>query len=110
MIEMSVNDFLMTMAGLLVVLGVISFGIGIFIIIAKVMSGDVKTLADQTTKLAQKGITDDVSGLVGNASSLIDSLNGLTRTSAGLGMFLIFVGLALFGAAYALIIRINLPA
>jgi hypothetical protein len=74
-----------------------------------VVGDDVRTLATQTAKLAQKGITDDVSGLVGNASTLIDSLNGLTKTSAGLGMFLIFIGLALFGAAYALIIKINLP-
>jgi hypothetical protein len=109
MFEMTVNDFFLTMAAVLMLLGVITFGIGVYIIVAKVVSGDVRSLATQTAKLAQKGITDDVSGLVGNASSLIDSLNGLTKTSAGLGMFLIFVGLALFGAAYALITKINLP-
>ncbi len=109
MIEMTVNDFLLTMAALMMFMGVITFGIGVYIIVAKVVAGDVRSLATQTAKLAQKGITDDVSGLVGNASSLIDSLNGLTKTSAGLGMFLIFVGLALFGAAYALITKINLP-
>lgn len=109
MIEMTVNDFLLTMAALMMLMGVISFGIGVYIIVAKVVAGDIRSLATQTAKLAQKGITDDVSGLVGNASSLIDSLNGLTKTSAGLGMFLIFVGLALFGAAYALITKINLP-
>ncbi len=109
MIEMTVNDFLLTMAALMMLMGVITFGIGVYIIVAKVVAGDVRSLATQTAKLAQKGITDDVSGLVGNASSLIDSLNGLTKTSAGLGMFLIFVGLALFGAAYALINKINLP-
>lgn len=109
MFEMTVNDFFLTMAAVLMLLGVITFGIGVYIIVAKVVSGDVRSLVTQTAKLAQKGITDDVSGLVGNASSLIDSLNGLTKTSAGLGMFLIFVGLALFGAAYALITKINLP-
>jgi hypothetical protein len=109
MIEMTVNDFLLTMAALMMLMGVITFGIGVYIIVAKVVAGDVRSLATQTAKLAQKGITDDVSGLVGNASSLIDSLNGLTKTSAGLGMFLIFIGLALFGAAYALINKINLP-
>jgi F0F1-type ATP synthase membrane subunit c/vacuolar-type H+-ATPase subunit K len=109
MIEMTVNDFLLTMAALMMLMGVITFGIGVYIIVAKVVAGDVRSLATQTAKLAQKGITDDVSGLVGNASTLIDSLNGLTKTSAGLGMFLIFVGLALFGAAYALITKINLP-
>lgn len=109
MIEMTVNDFLLTMAALMMLMGVITFGIGVYIIVAKVVAGDVRSLATQTAKLAQKGITDDVSGLVGNASTLIDSLNGLTKTSAGLGMFLIFVGLALFVAAYALINKINLP-
>lgn len=109
MFEMSVNDFLLTMAGVMMLLGVITFGIGVFIIVTKVLGDDVRTLASQTAKLAQKGITDDVSGLVGNASTLIDSLNGLTKTSAGLGMFLVFVGLALFGAAYALITKINIP-
>jgi len=109
MIEMTVNDFMLTMAGVLMFLGVITFGIGVYIIVVKVVGDDVRTLASQTAKLAQKGITDDVSGLVGNASTLIDSLNGLTKTSAGLGMFLIFVGLALIGAAYVLITKINLP-
>ncbi len=70
MIEMTVNDFLLTMAALMMLMGVITFGIGVYIIVAKVVAGDVRSLATQTAKLAQKGITDDVSGLVGNASIL----------------------------------------
>jgi len=61
---------------------------------------NIQTIADQTTKLAEKGITDGVSGLVGNASLLISSLNELSRSNTGIGIFFVFLSLVLLAVAY----------
>jgi hypothetical protein len=55
-------------------------------------AGEVKLLAEQTTHLAQKGIAEDVAGLVGNASDLLNSVNQMVRTQAGVGVFLVIAG------------------
>ncbi len=62
MFNLSVPDFLLTMATALVILGLISICIGIFVLVSRTVGKDIKNLADQTTKLAQKGIAEDVSG------------------------------------------------
>lgn len=107
MITMSVNDFLLTMAVVVLITGALTFISGIIIIIVRVLGGETKTIANQTTKLAQKGMTEDVAGLVGNASVLIDSLNGFVKTSAGLGMFLVMTGILLVAAAFGLVMQIH---
>lgn len=107
MFPLTIPDFVFTMAAGLFLMGLISLAMGIYLLVAKVAGKDVRAIADQTTKLAQKGIAEDVSGLVGNASSLIDALNQLIRTTAGIGMFLIFVSFILFGASYILVNQIH---
>jgi hypothetical protein len=79
---------------------------GLFVLIRKTFTKEIEVIADQMTKLAQKGIADDVSGLVGNASSLIDSLNQLTRTASGIGIFLVLIGCILMAAAGFLIFHL----
>jgi len=107
MLSMSVNDFVMTMGIALLAAGLIFLGIGGFVLVKKLMGKDLQNIADQTSKLAQKGLTDDVTGLVGNARSLIDSLNSLVKTQAGVGILLLFIGIALLGGAYALVLQIR---
>ena len=89
------------------VIAYILFGLGILclilsiIILAKQTVGKTsRTIANRTTKLAEKGITDGVSGLVGNASLLISSLNDLSRSNSGIGIFFVFLSLVLLAAAY----------
>jgi hypothetical protein len=107
MFSMTVNDFLLTMAISLLAGGMIMLGVGVFIMVKKLMGKELQNISEQTTKLAQKGITDDISGLVGNAGSLIDSLNNLTKTTAGVGIFIVLIAFLLLGAAYALVLRIG---
>jgi len=57
--------------------------------------------------LAQKGIAEDVAGLVGNASSLLSATNELVRTSAGIGVFLAVLGVVLMAAATWLVLQIS---
>jgi len=59
----------------------------------------VQPRAKQTTRIAQKGVTEDIAGLVGNASSLLDSLNQLMKTTTGIGVFLSILGLLMVVAA-----------
>jgi len=107
MFSMTVNDFLLTMATVLLVGGVILIGIGVFILVKKLKGKELQTIAEQTTKLAQKGITDDISGLVGNARTLIEALNEMVKTTAGIGILFMIVGFVLMVAAYALVMQIK---
>ena len=106
MFTMTVNDFLLTMAICLLAGGMIMLVVGVFIMVKKLMGKELQNISEQTTKLAQKGLTDDISGLVGNAGSLIDSLNNLTKTTAGIGILIVLIALALLGGAYALVLHI----
>lgn len=80
-------------------MGMVTFISGILIIVFRASSGDIKSLAIQTARLAQKGVTEDIAGLVGNASDLIESMNQLVRTTRGVGLFLTFLGLAMMAGA-----------
>ncbi|HNR01216.1 MAG TPA: hypothetical protein PKK59_01635 [Anaerolineaceae bacterium] len=104
---MTVSDFLLTMASVLLFCGVVVMGIGILTLIGKLNGKEIRTIADQTTKLAQKGITEEISGLVGNARSLIEALDQMVKTTAGIGVFLVVLGALLLVAAYVLVTRIN---
>ena len=95
------------MATVLFVVGLITLGLGIFILAKQAIGKVIQTIAEQTTKLAQKGISEDISGLVGNASSLIAALDQLVRSTAGIGVILILVSFALLGSSYALINQIR---
>ena len=107
MFSMTVNDFLLSMATALLICGIVILGIGVYTLIGKLMGKELRTIADQTTKLAQKGITDDITGLVGNARTLIEALNSMVKTTAGIGILLLMLGVLLLGAAYALVLQIN---
>lgn len=100
------NDFVMIMAAALFLIGVISVAAGIIVMFRKVMGNEIRDLAEQTTKLAQKGIAEDVSGLVGNASSLVSNLNSLVRSSAGVGLVLTIIGFVMMAASYYLVLQI----
>jgi len=107
MFSMSVSDFLMTMALVLLICGVVILGIGVYTLIKKVLGKELNTIADQTAKIAQKGITDEISGLVGNARALIEVLNEMVKTTTGIGVFLVILGAVLLVGAYFLVTHIG---
>jgi hypothetical protein len=88
-------------------LGVITLIIGILLLVTRSAGKEVRTIATQTAKLARKGIAEDVAGLVGNASTLLSATNELVRTSAGIGVFLAFLGFLLMIAATWLVLKIS---
>ncbi len=106
MFEMSVSDLVLTMASCLFVLGVLCIIAGFIILVTRVAGREMKVIAQQTAQLAQKGLSDEVAGLVGNASSLVEAMNQLVRTAAGVGVFLTLIGLVFIAAAYYLAMQL----
>ena len=96
-------DFQITMATILFFLGLIVMAISIFILTKQAIGREMQTIAQQTTKLAEKGITENIAGLVGNASALINALHDLSKSNTGIGVFLVFLGIALLTTAYFII-------
>ncbi len=80
-------------------LGVLTFLTGGLILVTNVLRRDLYDLARQTARVAQKGLAEDLSGLVGNASTLMSTINEMARTTAGIGIFLTLLGLALITVA-----------
>jgi hypothetical protein len=106
MFNISVPDFILTMAAAMFVMGLIALATGIYLLTSKAGGKDIRTIAAQATKLANKGMAEEVAGLVGNASTLVDALNGLVRTATGVGIFLVVISFALFAGAYYLTIHV----
>jgi len=88
------------MATILFLLGLIVMAISIFILTKQAIGREIQTIANQTTKLAEKGITENIAGLVGNASALINALHELSKSNTGIGVFMVFLGIALLTTAY----------
>lgn len=107
MIPVTVNNFIITMAVCLLAMGMISMGAGIFVLVSRVLGEDLRTIASQVAQLAKKGIAEDVAGLVGNASQLVDALTQMVKTTSGLGIFLILLGFILVLSAYYLVLQLK---
>ena len=73
-------------------IGLGTFITGIVILVRRASSYNLEAISEQTAKLAQKGIAEDVAGLVGNAANLMDSMNQLTVTTRGVGIILVLFG------------------
>lgn len=99
-------NLLSAMVVILFILGMASTITGIVILVTRVTGRDLNTLATQTTRLAQKGLAEEVAGLVGNATSLLDALNQLIRTASGVGVFLTVFGVLVMGGATWLALQI----
>ena len=97
------NQMVMMLSLALAVLGIVCLIISIVILAKQAVNRNIQAIAESTTKLAEKGITYGISGLVGNASLLISSLNDMTKSNTGIGIFFVFLSLVLLAAAYYLI-------
>jgi hypothetical protein len=106
-LNLDIFDIKLLMVLGLFLLGAITLLVGIILLITRSAGKEVRSLATQTAKLAQKGIAEDVAGLVGNASSLLSATNELVRTSAGIGVFLAVLGVVLMAAATWLVLQIS---
>lgn len=103
MISLNANDFTLTLALILAAMGIITFFVGIIILAFKVKSDEFTSITKQSAKLMEKGIVEDVSEMMGNTTSLLETINQMVKTKAGIGVFLVLITFVLFGVAYYLI-------
>ena len=101
------SQILLMVDAVIFVLGVITFIIGVIILASKAMSRDLRAISAQTTELAQKGIAEDISGLVGNASALMSALEQLVKTATGIGVFMVLLGIILISSSIFIFLNIN---
>ncbi len=93
-------NLIVFIVGVLFLVGLATFIAGILTLtLRSASSSDVKAIAAQTARLAQKGMAEEVAGLVGNASQLLDAMNQLVRTTRGVGMFLTILGMIIMAFA-----------
>lgn len=97
------QQFMTTMAIVLFFSGIVTMVVGILVLTSQAIGKNLTTLTAQVSKLGQKGISEDLSGLVGNASNLLTALNSLVKSTAGIGIFLVFVSFVLFLATYGVL-------
>ena len=107
MYEVNLNDLLLTMAASMFLLGLITFSIGVFILVSRATGKDMKLITNQTSQLVGKGIAEDIAGLVGNASTLLQTMADMVRTAAGVGVFLTITGVVLMGVSLWMILQIS---
>jgi len=101
------SDTLLVMAAALFFLGMCTLTMGMFVLVTRTMNGDLRNISAQTAKMVQKGIAEDMAGLVGNASALLDGVSTLVKTAAGVGIFLTAIGLGMMAAGYWVVLQVN---
>ena len=107
MIPLNFTDVQIVIAGAVFLLGCMCVVFGTFVLISRGYSKEVRALASHTARIGQKGVAQEITGLVTSASELVASLNQLVKTANGIGVFLIVLGLSMMGAAYWMILQIE---
>ena len=91
----------------LFLLGTVTFATGVIVLLTRTMGKDLSAITRQTSELAQKGLIDDLSGLVGNASALLTATSQMVKTTAGIGILLMILGIIQISASIGLILYLN---
>ena len=89
----SLCDISLLMITIIFLLGFGTFIAGVFTLAKRAWSSQMRSLTTQTARLVQKGMAEEIAGLVGNANALLSTLNDMVRTSNGIGIFLTILGL-----------------
>lgn len=107
MYEINQTDTLLLMAAALFFLGMCTLTMGLFVLVTRTMNKDIKNISTTASKMVQKGITDEMTGLVANASALLETVSQLVKTAAGIGIFVTALGLGMMAAAYWIVLQVN---
>lgn len=93
------NNLLLFMALVLFLLGIVVFLTGIALLTLYSGNKDIRSLIANTASAAQKGLAEDIASVIGNATSLLETLQRLTQTTNGVGLFLVVLGLVMIAAS-----------
>lgn len=102
------SEFLFVFAATVFGLGVLSTLLGFLMLISRSYGREMKVLAVQSAKLSQKSASDNIALVTNSTAQLMDALNNLVRTSTGIGVFFVLVGMAMIAAAYYVVVNTNL--
>jgi hypothetical protein len=91
----------------LFVLGIITLVTGIIVLLTRTMGKDLRSITAEASKLAKKGLIDDLSGLVGNASALLTASSQMIKNTAGVGILLIVLGFLQIGTSVGMIMYLS---
>ncbi|MCW5873616.1 MAG: hypothetical protein KIS88_03110 [Anaerolineales bacterium] len=100
-------DTLLLMAASLFFLGMCTLAMGLFVLVTRTHSKDVKKLSANAAQLMQKGIAEDVAQLVTGASALLEGVQHLVKTATGVGIFLTSLGLALMAGGFWIVLQVS---
>lgn len=103
----SQSETLMLMAAALFFLGMCTLAMGLFVLVTRTHSKDVKSISSHAAQLVQKGIAEDMANLVGSASALLEGVQQLVKTATGVGIFLTSLGLALMAGGFWIVLQAN---
>ncbi len=100
---------LSAMASGLFLIGLITSATGVAVLIIRSIGQDTRSISKSIAQITNKGIADDVSGLIGNASTLMNATTTLIQTTKGIGVFLIVSGsvFMLLGITLTLYLGLN---
>lgn len=107
MIPLSTMDMQMIIGATAFILGCMCVLLGIFVLMSRGYSREIRALATQSARLGRKGMAEEVTGLVNSASELVGALNSLVKTASGAGLFLIIVGIGMIAASYWIVDQIQ---
>jgi hypothetical protein len=108
MIPLSTIDMQMIIAATIFVLGCMCVLLGIFVLISRGYSKEIRALATHSARLGRKGMAEEVTGLVNSASELVGALNSLVKTASGAGLFLVILGIGMIAASYWVVDQIQI--
>ena len=83
---------LSAMASGLFLIGLITFATGVAILVIRSIGKETRAVSKSLLHITEKGIADDLSGLVDNATNLMAATSNLIQTTKGIGVFLIISG------------------
>ncbi|MFP3854543.1 MAG: hypothetical protein ACLFWD_09650 [Anaerolineales bacterium] len=109
MIPLSLAEIQILIATSVFLLGLICIVLGIFVLMTRGYSREVRSLASHTALIGRKGIAQDVAGLVQSASELVGAINQLVKTASGVGVFLIVLGLLMISGSYWVTTQLQWP-
>lgn len=107
MIPLSAIDMQMIIGATIFILGCMCVLLGIFVLVSRGYSREIRALATHSARLGRKGMAEEVTGLVNSASELVGALNSLVKTASGAGLFLIILGIGMIAASYWVVEQIQ---
>ncbi len=89
-------------AALLVIIGFVSLIFGLVVLTKKALSKDLEEVTAEASRLAKKGLLTDVGSSLQSASFLVKEMTELMKTTRGIGLTLIIIGIMLLAGGLAL--------